>query len=113
MRYDFPGNARELENIIEHAFVLCRGGFIELQHMPIELLNSVGPPNLQVQPGATLDSIVAFHIVDALRRHDGNRKAVASELGIHATTLARKMRAFGIEPPEQDGRSQRKLKKQP
>ncbi len=108
MRYDFPGNARELENIIEHAFVLCRGGFIELQHMPSELLNSVGPPNLHVQPGATLDSIVAFHVVDALRRHEGSRKAVAIELGIHPTTLARKMKAYGIEPPPRDGRGQRK-----
>jgi PAS domain S-box-containing protein len=110
MRHDFPGNARELENIIEHAFVLCRGGFIELQHLPAELLESVGPPNLQVQPGATLQSIVAYHIVDALRRHDGNRKAVAKELGIHATTLARKMKAYGIEAPPRDGRSQRKVK---
>ena len=34
MEHDFPGNVRELENIIEHAFVLCRGGVIELKHLP-------------------------------------------------------------------------------
>ena len=34
MDYDYPGNVRELENIIEHAFVLCRGGLVELHHLP-------------------------------------------------------------------------------
>ncbi len=37
MKYDFPGNIRELENIIEQAFVLCNGGMIELSHLPPEL----------------------------------------------------------------------------
>ena len=37
MAYDFPGNVRELENIIEQAFVLCRGGLIEMSHLPPEL----------------------------------------------------------------------------
>ena len=107
MGYDFPGNARELENIIEHAFVLCQGGLVESQHMPRELLESAyaSPPDLR--PGASLDSLVAFHISDALRRHEGNRKAVAKELGIHPTTLARKMKALGVTPPARDGRSTR------
>lgn len=104
MRHDFPGNARELENVIEHAFVLCRGGLIELHHLPRELLEKVGPPSFHLELGASLESIVAFHISDALRRHVGNRKAVAQELGIHPTTLARKIKALGITPPEHDGR---------
>ena len=37
MNYEYPGNIRELENIIEQAFVLCRGGLIELHHLPPEL----------------------------------------------------------------------------
>jgi DNA-binding NtrC family response regulator len=105
MRHDFPGNARELENIIEHAFVLCRGGLIELQHLPRELVDSVGPQSLRVRPGATLRSLEAFHISDALRRHGGNRKAAAEELGIHPSTLFRKIKALGIEAPQRDGRS--------
>jgi PAS domain S-box-containing protein len=111
MRYDFPGNARELENIIEHAFVLCHRGVLELQHLPRELLECAGPPNLQLQPGASLDSIVAYHIVDALERHGGNRTATANELGIHPTTLARKMKAYGIDPPAKNGRSRHSTKR--
>jgi PAS domain S-box-containing protein len=108
MRYHFPGNARELENAIEHAFVLCQSGLVELRHLPQEILESVGPPSMRVQPGATLQSIEAIHIADALRRHDGNRKAAANELGIHPTTLRRKIKALGIEAPAHDGRSKRK-----
>ena len=111
MRYHFPGNARELENAIEHAFVLCQAGLIELRHLPQEILEEVGPPSMRIRPGATLQSIEAIHIADALRRHGGNRKAAADELGIHPTTLRRKIHHLGIEPPAHDGRSQRKKKK--
>ena len=47
MDHDYPGNVRELENIIEQAFVLCRGGLIELQHLPVELrpaTSAAAPP---------------------------------------------------------------------
>jgi PAS domain S-box-containing protein len=108
MRYDFPGNARELENTIEHTFVLCHSGLVELRHLPQEILEDVGPPSMRIQPGATLQSIEAIHIADALRRHDGNRKAVANELAIHPTTLRRKIKALGIEAPAHDGRSQKR-----
>ena len=105
MGHDFPGNVRELENIVEHAFVLCRGGLVESHHLPKELLATARPMPPRVQRGASLSSLVAYHIGDALRRHDGNRKAVAQELGIHPTTLARKMKALGIDAPARDGRS--------
>jgi PAS domain S-box-containing protein len=105
MRHDFPGNARELENIIEHAFVLCRGGLIEAHHLPRELLEKVGPASMRMPTGATMRSIEAFHIADALRRNDGNRKAAAKELGIHPSTMFRKIKALGIEIPTQKGRS--------
>ncbi len=107
MAHEFPGNARELENIIEHAFVLCQGGLLETHHLPRELLDSAYPPSGRIRGGATLDSLVAFHIREALRRHDGNRTAVAAELGIHTTTLARKMKVLGIAPPARDGRSRK------
>jgi PAS domain S-box-containing protein len=105
MRHDFPGNARELENIIEHAFVLCRGGLIETHHLPRELLEKVGPASIRIQTGASMRSIEAFHLTDALRRHGGNRKAAAEELGIHPSTMFRKIKALGIEVPAPKGRS--------
>jgi len=104
MSHDFPGNARELENIIEHGFVLCRGGVIELDHLPAELTH--GRPAAEVWPrtGATLQSMEALHIADALRRQKGSRKAAAEELGIHPSTLFRKIRDLEIEVPRGDGR---------
>jgi len=110
MRYDYPGNARELENILEHAFVLCRGSLIKPRHLPPEVLDKVGPASVTVQPGTTLQAIEALHISDALRRNHGNRKAAAEELGIHPSTLLRKTRTLGIELPSQDGRSSRRNK---
>jgi PAS domain S-box-containing protein len=104
MTHDFPGNARELENIIEHGFVLCRGGLIELEHLPPELRSGARNIGTSDCRGATLRSLEACHIADALRRHGGNRKAAAEELGIHPSTLFRKIRDLGIEVPPGDGR---------
>ncbi len=46
-----------------------------------------------------------MHITEAIRRHGGNRKAAARELGIHPSTLFRKIKSLSIELPENDGRS--------
>jgi PAS domain S-box-containing protein len=107
MNHDFPGNARELENIIEHAFVLCRGGLIELQHLPPELVRGRRAMELAARPGMTLRSLESLHIADALRRSSGNRNVAAEELGIHPSTLFRKIKDLGIETPEKDGRSRK------
>jgi len=107
MNHDFPGNARELENIIEHAFVLCRGGLIELQHLPPELVRGRKAVEAASRPGMTLRSLEGLHIADALRRSSGNRNVAAEELGIHPSTLFRKIKDLGIETPEKDGRSRK------
>ena len=107
MNHDFPGNARELENIIEHAFVLCRGGLIELQHLPPEFVRGRRAMELAARPGMTLCSLESLHIADALRRSNGNRNVAAEELGIHPSTLFRKIKDLGIETPEKDGRSRK------
>jgi transcriptional regulator with PAS, ATPase and Fis domain len=104
MSHDFPGNARELENIIEHGFVLCRGGVIELDHLPAELTHGRQAAEVRPRTGATLQSMEALHIADALRRQKGSRKAAAKELGIHPSTLFRKIRDLEIEVPRGDGR---------
>jgi PAS domain S-box-containing protein len=105
MNHGFPGNARELENIIEHAFVLCRGSVIELQHLPPELVAVRSPGVAGVGPAMSLRALETLHITDALRRNRGNRQAAARELGIHPSTLFRKIKALAIEVPESDGRS--------
>ncbi|MBN1912245.1 MAG: sigma 54-interacting transcriptional regulator [Pirellulales bacterium] len=103
--YDYPGNIRELENIIEHAFVLCRGGLVEPKHLPAFLRDRAQ----WEAPGSggelTLRLLEKMHIIEAIRRHDGNRKAAAQGLGIHPSTLFRKIKQLGIQLPETDGRS--------
>ena len=106
MAHDYPGNVRELENIVERAFVLCEGSTIEPAHLPDE----IAPPALRKQKtDASMDAarraVEAHAIREALRRHHYNRQAAARELGIHKSTLFRKIKRLGIALPEQDGRS--------
>ena len=107
MEYDYPGNVRELENIIEQAFVLCRGGLIELHHLPPELrpFGTIGIG--QIQP--TSLKVMGKHLIaETLRRYHGNRGKAARELGIDASTLYRKIKALKLDVPECDGRSRRR-----
>jgi transcriptional regulator with PAS, ATPase and Fis domain len=107
MAYDYPGNVRELENIIEHAFVLCHGFFIESRHLPIGLQSVTTPGASELRNGLTLEDWEAIHILDAVRRNQGNRAAAAKELGINPSTLFRKVKSLGIKLPDQDGRSRK------
>lgn len=110
MEHDYPGNVRELENVIEHAFVLCRGGLIELRHFPKPLRGQETAETLSGSGGGDLKSLEAMHIADAIRRHGGNRKAAAKELGIDPSTLFRKINSLEIELPVGDGRRSKKTK---
>ncbi len=96
MDHDWPGNIREMENAIEHAFILCRGGLIELSHLP-EPLSRVAASSGRLPAGATLEEIEARVIRDALERNNGRKLATARELGIHKTTLWRKMKRLGLD----------------
>jgi len=106
MEHDYPGNVRELENIIEQAFVLCRGGMIELNHLPPELRPSSDHGAQNGRP-MSLEAIEKLFITEALHRCNGNRKQAARDLGINVSTLYRKIRTLGIETPEVDGRGRR------
>ena len=108
MHHDFPGNVRELENILEHAHVLSTGREIEVEDLPDWLQIEVDSERSK-RP-ATLDEVEARFIRDVLARNSWNRTAAARELGIHKTTLHRKIRRLGIELPPLDGRSSGPLK---
>jgi len=100
MEHDYPGNVRELENIIEHAFVLCRGALIELAHLPPQLRGTATDEILPNIAGMTLEAMERFLIANALRRNDGNRAAAARQLGINPSTLFRKLKSLGMERAE-------------
>jgi len=89
MQHDFPGNVRELENIIEHAFILCKEGLIMPRHLPGQLQSAKAPP---LAAGCTLHEIEARVIFEALARNGWKRIAAARELGIDKTTLWRKLK---------------------
>ncbi len=103
--HDYPGNVRELQNIIEHAFVLLRAGRIELEHLPAELV----PPAARSLGGRRLSAatreLEAQAMRDALARQGGSRVAAARDLGMHKSTFFRKARALGVALPARDGRS--------
>jgi len=111
MAYGFPGNVRELENILEHAYVLCEGSRIESEDLP-DWLPAGGAVN-GLPSHTALEDAEAAVIRDALARNGWNRVEAARELGIHKTTLHRKIRRLKIDLPEQDGRSSRGRKAAP
>jgi PAS domain S-box-containing protein len=97
MDYDYPGNIRELENIIEHCFVLCREPLIRTLHLPRHLRED-DSPTLQ---SLSLEEMEKAHIIRALKKHDGSRTRAAAELGINTATLWRKIKKFDLDPEKQ------------
>ena len=104
MGHDYPGNIRELENIIEHAFILCTGPEITPQCLP-ETLKPVHPETASAQMTDRIRSMERQSIEEALRRNGFNRLAAAKELGMHKSTLFRKIKALGLKLPPTDGRN--------
>jgi transcriptional regulator with PAS, ATPase and Fis domain len=104
MAHDFPGNIRELENIIEHTFVLCPGDFITPACLPEDFMS--GRPKKEDSTGMeeVIHAVESQTIIDALKRNSYNRVAAARDLGIHKSTLFRKIKNLDIPLPEQDGR---------
>ncbi|UCG53695.1 MAG: sigma 54-interacting transcriptional regulator [Candidatus Latescibacterota bacterium] len=98
MRYDYPGNVRELENVIEYGFVLCRGKLIDVRHLPDHLQpTDIVPSSKTVQRAASpLRRAEADAIRDVLAATNGHLGRAAQELGISRTTLWRKMTKYGI-----------------
>lgn len=107
VHHDFPGNIRELQNILEHAFVLCRSGTIEPQHFPPDMTHDANRERLDPKHKMNLKLVERSLIQDALAKHQGNRAFAAHELGIDLSTLYRKIQRLSIDTPERDGRGNR------
>jgi len=102
MRYSYPGNVRELRNILEHAYVLCPGEEIRDDCLPPRVLSFSRSSEPAFQPAAMpLRRMPPKEqremILRALYGHNGHRKRTADALGIDKSTLWRKMKSFGIE----------------
>jgi len=105
MAHEWPGNVRELENVIERAFILCSEGMIRVGHLPDEFRAGVESSEGRTDMRSARDLLDAQSIRKALEKNRYNREAAAAELGIHKSTLYRKIRRLGIELPGKDGRS--------
>ena len=99
VRYDFPGNIRELENIIERAFILCRTGQISAAHLPPLATPPVPEASGEQDASASLKQVEAAFLMRALERNNWNRLQTARELGIHKSTLFRKIKSLGLDVP--------------
>jgi transcriptional regulator with PAS, ATPase and Fis domain len=98
LAYDWPGNARELANVIERAVVLGQGPTIELKDLPPRVTGA--EPGLTSGPltyRAALDASRRRLIVEALNQHQGNRAAAARALGLHEKYLLRVIKSLRID----------------
>ncbi|MGB5883899.1 MAG: helix-turn-helix domain-containing protein, partial [Desulfobulbales bacterium] len=93
MVYDFPGNVRELENIIERAIVLARGETIEIEHLP-EMAVHTFRSNKGSIP--SLDDQERSYIEWVLDQTEGNKTKAAEILGIDRVSLWRKLKKYTI-----------------
>ncbi len=103
MSHNYPGNVRELDNIIEHGCVLCQGGTIRAENLP----DWIHRPTETLGADLSLEEVEKQFIISVLKKNDWNRLATANDLKIHKTTLFRKIKKLGIQLPNQDGRSSR------
>jgi len=97
--YNYPGNVRELQNMIEHAFILCKSGLIEPHHLPENLCLSHSMESSSRNETMNMRELEAIFITNMLRRHQWNRIKTAKALGIHKSTLFRKIKALHIQIP--------------
>ncbi|MBT6337721.1 MAG: sigma 54-interacting transcriptional regulator [Desulfobacula sp.] len=100
MMHNFPGNIRELENIIEYAFVLCSTGIISHEHLPSKLWLSQDQVIENNDPEFLVKNAQAKTILNALKENKYKRQAAANTLGIHKSTLFRRMKRLGLNPPK-------------
>lgn len=93
-RYDYPGNVRELRNIIERASLLCDGETIQPMHLPDEVRNGPALRKTGNNQTTNLKELERQTLETRLAHHRGSRKTLAAELGISERTLYRRLRRF-------------------
>jgi PAS domain S-box-containing protein len=102
MQYNYPGNIRELENIIEYGFILCPGGFIQLEHLPETFGGREQQPDaalLSAYEGLSLEDIEKSAILLSLQRNKWKKMLTCRELGISKDTLRRKIDKYNLTSP--------------
>ncbi|NIR47492.1 sigma-54-dependent Fis family transcriptional regulator [candidate division KSB1 bacterium] len=103
IKYHWPGNVRELKNVIERAVILCNEAELQADHLPLEIqdgysrlgsTSEFSPPSLSY--GESLEDMEKRHIMNILKKYDGNKSKTARVLNISRSTLREKMKNYGI-----------------
>lgn len=100
LSYDYPGNVRELENIIEHASVCCQGDTIQVEHLPKDIKDILGNKDIVERVSMSVGSISVMErelMLRVLDQCDWRYKEAAKVLGISRTTLWRRLKESRIE----------------
>ncbi|HXG44697.1 MAG TPA: sigma-54 dependent transcriptional regulator [Gemmatimonadales bacterium] len=97
LNHPWPGNVREMRNVLERALILARGQpAIQVEHLPGEFRARPGPGDRRHTP-MTIEELERIHIERTLRHHGGNRTRAAQELGISRATLINKIKRYAIQ----------------
>ncbi|MGE5401841.1 MAG: sigma-54-dependent transcriptional regulator [Ignavibacteriales bacterium] len=96
VQYDFPGNIRELRNIIERALIINDGPRLKADNLPKEIILGITSSYPTTSKLMTLEYYEKYHIIDALKEADGNKQKAAEILGIGLTTLYRKIQQYDL-----------------
>lgn len=94
--YEFPGNARELANLIERAVIVTSGKKIEIEHLPASLVEAVKAQRTRRQP-LSLAQLEAAYIADVLSHTRGNKTECARILGISRKNLYEKIERYALK----------------
>ena len=96
LNYAYPGNIRELENILEHALILCQESVLRRKHLPDYMRQRPAAAGGERDRGEIHGSSERTRILAALRRQNGNRSRAARALGMDRSTLWRKMKRLQL-----------------
>jgi len=102
LRYDYPGNVRELENLIERAVVLCRGDVIDRGDLPLILDEPDAPSEATTQLTAAVEGLERRMIREALKRANGVQTRAAELLGVTERALRYKLKKYGLQGEDAD-----------
>ena len=102
LKYDWPGNIRQLQNCIESSVVMSNGKQIKLEDLPLSVSEYAGQEAISIPMGISLEDAEKIIIMQNLSANKGNKSKTADVLGIGRKTLHRKLNEYGLELSDDD-----------